>query len=208
MKSKGFTLLEVMIVLAILGGVIVLAMPYASNRNSQTRTFLRQLTVLSRELHTRAKLQGAVYRLVIDMKAASSRNEKDAPAQQYWVEKSNGRAVIKPNEEGEAMEKARRNDKKEENADPRGFAMDTSLVKAPKELPSPLRFDRVELTRLKDAVTEGKAYIHYLPEGLVDEAAIHIRGDKNQIWTISIHPLTGRAELISKSVSLQEMRSQ
>jgi general secretion pathway protein H len=204
MKNRGFTLIEMMIVLAIIGGVVVMAMPYMTNRNSKTKAFLRQLTVLSRELHTRAKLQGTVYRLVLDLKEMDGSGK--APEQEFWVEKANGRAVLKPNEEEAARKRAQ--DSREENRkDPRGFEVDPSLSKN-KHLPSGLHFDRVELTRLEKPITSGKAYIHFLPEGLVDEAAIHIKGEKNQSWTISIHPLTGKAEVISKTVSLQEMKSQ
>jgi general secretion pathway protein H len=204
MKRNGFTLIEMMIVLAIVGGVVVMAMPYMGNRNSKTKAFLRQITVLSRELHTRAKLNGAVYRLVIDLKEPSN-DPNHPPEQLYWVERSNGKAVLKANEEEAAIKRA--NEMGEENRkDPRGFEPDTSMVKEPKPLPGGLHFDRVELTRLEKPITSGKAFIHYLPEGLVDEANIHIKGDKNQAWTISIHPLTGKAELISKSVSLSEMK--
>lgn len=202
--NKGFSLIEVMIVLAIIGGVIAMAMPYLKNRSSQTKSFLRQFTVLSRELHTRAKLQGAVYRLVIDMKETTDPSRR--PVQVYWVEKSNGRAVLKADEEKNAADLAAEKDE-EKNKDARGFAMDETMTKEPKEVPSGIWFDSVELTRLKDPLTRGKAFIHYMPEGLVDEAALHLKGERNQAWTISIHPLTGKAELISKSVSLQEMKS-
>ncbi len=71
-----------------------------------------------------------------------------------------------------------------------------------------MTIDKVELTRVKGPVVRGKAFIHYLPQGLVDEAAVHIKGEKGQAWTISIHPLTGRAEVIAKPVSLEDLRSQ
>lgn len=203
MKKSGFTLIEMMIVLAIIGAVVVMAMPYMSNRNSKTKAFLRQMTVLSRELHTRAKLQGAVYRLVIDLK--DEKGTGKAEPQTFWVERANGKTVLKPDEEEAARKRA--NEVGEENRkDPRGFQMDTALMKEAKEIPSGLRFEKVELTRLEKPVTSGKAFIHYMPEGLVDEANIHIKGEKSQAWTISIHPLTGKAELISKSVTLMDMK--
>lgn len=80
------------------------------------------------------------------------------------------------------------------------------MTKEPRPIPSGLRFDRVELARLEHPITNGKAYIHYMPEGLVDEANIHIKGEKTQAWTITIHPLTGKAELVEKSLSLKDMK--
>lgn len=205
-NNKGFSLIEIMIVLGILGAVIAVVAPKLSNRNNKTRAFLRQMTVLSRELHTRAKLNGTVYRLVLDLKDNNS-DPNNPKVQTYWVEKSNGKAVLKADEEQNALKLAQ--EKSEEaGKDKRGFEMDASISKEPKEMPPGLFFDRVELSRIEKPITNGKAFIHYMPEGLVDEAAIHLKGDRNQAWTISIHPLTGKAELISKSVGLKELKQQ
>ena len=195
-----------MIVLAIIGGMAALAMPYLNNRNAQTRGFLRKMTVLSRKLHTSAKLQGTVFRLVLDLKKAGGDPTK-LEKQQYWVEKAAGHVVMKANEE-ESELKRLQEDREEDRKDPRGFAPDPAMVKEPTDLPGGMRIDRVELTRVKDPITEGKVYIHYLPEGLTDEAAIHLKGEKTQRWTISIHPLTGKAELLAKPLTLKEIRSQ
>jgi general secretion pathway protein H len=204
--ENGFTLIEVMTVLAILGGIIALASPYLSNSNSKTKAFLRHFVVMSRDLHTRAKLQGAVYRIVIDLKTSAASVSGQPPVQQWWVERANGKAILKAEEEADAMKPPEIGKDKVE--DPRGFAIDPAYSKGPQDLPPGLRFEKIELTRLKSPITEGKAFIHYLPEGLVDEAAIHIKGKGNLVWTLSIHPLTGKAELLSKTVSLQDMRSQ
>jgi general secretion pathway protein H len=197
---SGFTLIEVMVVLAIVGGIIAIAAPYLSSRNSKVKSYLRHMVVMSRDLHTRAKLQGTAYRLVIDLK------DPDKPGgQTWWVEKGSGKFVIRADEEAKVMKPPEPGEPPPDN---HGFTVDTSFSKGPQELPPGIHFDKVELTRLKDPITRGKAFIHYLPEGLVDEAAIHLKGDKNnQEWTISISPLTGKAELISKSVMLQDMRS-
>ncbi|NJL25450.1 MAG: type II secretion system protein [Calothrix sp. SM1_5_4] len=174
-SRKGFTLIELMIVVAILAAAVVTAMPYLSNRNSQNKAFLRELTVLSRELHTRAKLNGVAYRLVIDMAEAGDGSR--APAQKFWVERGTAKAVLKETEEEDAM-KREQHGGDEAKKDPKGFEMDNSMIKEPRRLPSGLRIERVELTRVKSPLTSGKAFIHYLPQGLVDEAAIHIKGEK------------------------------
>ena len=194
-----------MVVLAIMGGLVALVAPYMTNRNSKTKSFLRHLVVMSRDLHVRAKMQGAVYRLVIDLKNAESRQANTKRPQQWWVERSNGKAVLKADEEAFARKPPEIGEKKE---DPRGFAIDPTFSKGPQELPAGLNFDLVELTRSKNPITEGKAFINYLPEGLVDEAAIVIKGDRGQVWTLTIHPLTGKGELIPKAITLREIRGQ
>jgi general secretion pathway protein H len=202
-NKHGFTLIELMVVVAIIAGVAVMSMPYLNNRSPSTKKFLREFTILSRELHTRSKLNGTIYRLVIDMGAEGTGLEK--PVQHYWVEAGNGKSIMSEKDEEEAAERLKETDE-EKKKDPKGFAVDTSIIK-PREMPEELRFERVELTRVKNPVSRGRAFIHYLPQGLVDEAAIHIKGDRGQQWTVSIHPLTGKAELISRSVSLKDMQS-
>jgi general secretion pathway protein H len=193
-----------MVVLGIVGAVIAIGMPYLSSRNTQTHAILRELSVLSRDLHTRAKLQGAVYRLVIDM---GSEAEGDKAQQSFWVEKANGKSVVKADEENLAAEMAKETDPAKK-VDPRGFEVDRTILKTNKHLPTGMRFEKVELSRLKVPVTHGRAFIFYMPQGLVDEAAIHLKGETNAAWTVAIHPLTGKAEVISKTLSLKDLNSQ
>lgn len=204
-RTYGFTLIELMIVTAIIAATITLAMPYLTNRNSQTRSFLHKMTVVSRELHTKAKLLGVTYRLVIDMPEVT--NPDKPPEQKIWIERSNSKTVMSAKEEEEALERLKETDEKRK-IDPKGFEKDEALTKRLPEMPYGLRFDRVELTRLKKPITSGRAFIHYLPQGLVDEAAIHVKGEKGAEWTIAIHPLTGKAELISKQMELKDLKSQ
>jgi general secretion pathway protein H len=203
--GNGFTMIEIMIVTAIIAASVMLALPYITNRNAQTRKFLRELTVLSRELHTKAKLHGVVYRLVIEMPPPATIGQP--PEQKFWIEKSNSKLVLSEDEEERAKSREGERDEKKRE-DPKGFTVDNAIIKEPRTLPNGMSFEQIELTRLKNPVRQGKAFIHYLPQGLVDEAAIHIKGGTNQAWTISIHPLTGRAEIIQKPISLKELRSQ
>lgn len=189
---------------AIIAGAVALSLPYLSSRNSKTKAALREFVVLSRDLHTKAKLNGVTYRLVIELQPIRA---TDADGQSYWVEKSNTGTVISESEEEETIARY----KEGGDAiirDPRGFEKDTQVLKQPKTLPPGLKFTKIELTRLNRPVTEGRAYIHYLPQGLVDEAAIHIKSTDDRAWTIAIHPLTGKAELINQTRTLKEIKSQ
>ena len=203
--NRGFTLLEMMVVLAIVAGLAVAAISrLGSGRNNEIKSMLRHMTALSKDLHTRAKLKGYTYRIVIDLKEGEK--SKD---QTYWVEKSNSGMLMSKDEEQKVREYE--NDPfgdQEKKQPPKGYAPDEESMKEPRSLPSGVFFQQVELSRLDAPITSGKAFIHYLPQGLVDEAAIHLVGEKDTRWTISIHPLTGKAELISKSLSLKEIKNQ
>ncbi|NCN95670.1 MAG: type II secretion system protein [Bdellovibrionales bacterium] len=201
-SSQGFTLIEIMIVLAILGFALTMGIGRLTNRSGELRAVLRKTTVLSRELHTRAKLNGVTYRMVIDLGEGGPNS-----TQSIYVEKGSGASVIKDSEkEAEDLKNLSEEEKKALTKD---FTVDSHILKNPLQIPKDVYISEVEINRVEKPMTQGKAYIHYLSQGLVEEAAIHIlRPESNQKWTISIHPLTGRAEVLSPSMRLEEMKNQ
>lgn len=208
-NSKGFTLLEVMVTVAIIAGVVAMVLPRINTKGNKAKAHLRKLTTLSKELHTRAKLNGSIYRLVIDMKDGVDSEEN----QTYWVERSNQKTLISEKELQE-HEKARKDGTLEKDKEgkpkpiPGGFEPDTQILKSIQELPTGLRFSELEKGSSEKPITSGRAYIHFFPQGLVEEAAIHLKiSDTNQ-WTISIQPLTGKADIVSSYVKLSELRDQ
>jgi general secretion pathway protein H len=203
--SSGFTLIEVMVVLMIIAGVMVAVVGRLGGRNNESKAVLRGLINASKELHIRAKLKGATYRLVIDMKDGDRGEER----QSFWIERSDKAVLMSKDEEEKNREEQGKLERdKEKPVESKGFTIDTDMIKKPHVLPKGMYFEQVELTRTERPITTGKAYIHYLPQGLVDEAAIHLRGEHNVKWTISIHPLTGKAELSSSDLSLKQIRDQ
>lgn len=198
-----------MIVLVLVAGLAVLAVSrLGSSRGSAEKAMLRHLTSLSKQLHTRAKLQGATYRIVFDLKDGGKVEGED-DVQSYWVEKSDSKMLTSKEEEEEVAQAEQDAFRDKEKPLPnKGFATDGATMREPREIPPGLVIEEIELSRLDAPIRAGKAYIHFLPQGLVDEAAIHFTGDRDRKWTISIHPLTGKAELISNSLSLRDIKNQ
>jgi general secretion pathway protein H len=206
------TLLEIMIVLAIIAGVVVLVIPRIGNQNNQMKAAVRRMLVLSKQLQSTARLQGASYRIAIDLK------ERPEDEQEYWIEKSNS-SVLLPEDKNILLEEEERVRKEKEgdeeaakNPSSEGFTPDDGILAGRQKLPRGLRFDSVELAGLDRPVDSGVVYIHYFSQGLVEEAAIHLKyGEKSSDglhWTIAIHPLTGRADIITENVSLKEIQQQ
>ena len=192
MKKNGFTLIEVMIVIAIMAGLIAVGAPRLLKKNANIKTGARQLSVLVKEVRNRAKLFNSTYRLVIRM---------DKGHESYWVEKGNGVQMVDPAQ----LEKEHDNKgKKEDNAPPPLFAIDKSLTKVEKTLPAPLGFVQVETMNMSAPVVEGIAYIHFFPQGMMEASAIQIT-DKRNTWTIVFNPLTGQADMLEKPVNLKDL---
>ena len=202
-KDFGFTLIEVMIVLSILAAATAFFLTRIDNTNNQLKESVRQLGVLSRDIRYRARLRNATYRLVIDMHSGESSEEPH----EYWVEQGSGPILFT----GESSHSPYDREAKSENQSdkdegpPPDFAIDKSLTPKKRTLPSGLVFEDVEIASVKDKIAEGTVYIHYLPQGLVDESVIHIKYNDDIRWTIAIHPLTGKAEFSNKYIELKEI---
>lgn len=193
MKSqRGFTLIEIMIVLGIIASIMMVAVPRLTSKNTNINSVARKLLMTTRETRTKARLNNSTYRLVIKF------DDKDP---QYWVERASGPQKIDP----EAYEKASE-EKKGEEAPPPLFQADKSVMSKPRELPAGLRFGSLETINMKSPITSGEAYIHFSPEGFVEAAALQITDGNKLTWTLVFNPLTGQADIIEKAQSLKGLQ--
>ena len=180
-NPRGLTLLEIMVVLAIITGVVALVIPRIGNQNNQMKAAVRRMMVLSKQLQATARLQGAAYRIVFELP------EREEDQQYYWIERSNS-SILLPKDKNilsDARKKLEdeKKDKKDEETSPssEGFSMDTSILKGKQTLPSGMRFKSIEVVGLDRPIETGYAFIHYHPAGLVEEAAIHLKyGEKHK----------------------------
>jgi len=208
-NPKGFTLLEVMIAIGLVAGVITLFVSSVGNNNNQIKESVRELSVLSREIYYKAKLNQATYRLVIDMKEGPDSKLKHT----YWVEKGDKSFLVSNDSLSESLKEQADEDEDddddEDKAPPNdGFTVDTRTLKKPKSLASGIIFSGVEIVGQESAFDSGKVFIHYLPQGFVEETAIHLKYSDKLQWTMAIHPLTGRADVYPEDISLKEIRDQ
>jgi len=193
-SESGFTLIEILIVIGIIAFISALALPRLENTNSKMRREVRNLTVLMKRLHHLARLNRQTYRLVIDFP------ENDQ--HKYWVE-STSKKVLFENPNDQKFLNLNDEEKQKVFAD-KGFQIDSSLTKEPRNLPSGIYFESLELAGREEVINSGRAYIHFLPQGMAEESALMI-GNKDEInWTILLNPLTGQGEIIDGKASLKE----
>ncbi len=196
---SGFTLMEIMVVFIIIGFLMAFGAKKLRSPNVDLKKAVRDLAGVSRELHTRAKITGVTFRLALEM------NEKKL--HRIWVESSTSK-ILFPSE-AELKEKARGRDKDKDGKEKKNpFTIDKrSFSNGQKELPAFLKIKKVEYANRDEVVTEGIAYIHFLPEGLVEEAAIHLATVDDQIkWTIAIEPITGKVDVFTNEIALKDIR--
>jgi general secretion pathway protein H len=196
-NRSGFTLIEIMIVIAILAAVTAIGVPRMFGGATRMRSAIRKMAIMTREVRNVARLTQSTGRIVINMEAEKPHT--------YWVESAPGNAPMLSEEQEEELERMTRS-QREDEAPKSQFKPETSVVKTPIELPRGLYFEGVELGSRKEEITEGKAYIHFFPQGLSEEAAIHISDRKSLNWTITVHPLTGRADVYERKIMLKDLR--
>lgn len=190
-SSSGFSLIEVLLVLAIIGAAMAIATPRLFRRDPNIKSVARQFLVLGKEVRNRARLSNSTLRLVLDLNPAEPK---------YWVEKANGAKLIDPEIEEKKNDRSSDEEKK-----PPEWNLDDVLTKDKRSLPSGLFFGAIETIHMKAPQTEGLAYIHFFPEGLMEAASVQITDRKRLTWTLIYNPLTGQADLVQEARSLKDV---
>lgn len=198
-NARGMSLIEILIVVAILAGLVGLALPRIKKNNTNIKSVMRELSVLSREVRHYARLKNATYRIVFTLNG--NLNTEDS----YFVEASN-RAVLIKSEAKRKDEDSRSSLDKKENKSP--FQKVEKPLKKEKQIPSGLFIKSVESRYSSEPVTKGTAYIHYSPEGLVEQSIVQITNGKGLTWSLIFQPLTGHADIVDKPISLKDLESQ
>jgi prepilin-type N-terminal cleavage/methylation domain-containing protein len=202
-NTGGFTLIEIMITIAIMAFVVAMVLPKINNKNNDLRATVRRFTVLNRELRNRAQLQNATYRIAIDMETDEATGRRVVL---YWVERGPG-SLVNNYDAKNPPKPPKKEDADNKDAPPPLFAPDPTILKSKKEIDGDLEIESVELGNVDEPVTTGLVYIHYLPSGYVDEAVIHLKGKGNLNWSLATEPLTGRMDVIPENRLLKDLKA-
>lgn len=189
-SNRGFTLIEVMIVLAIIAGIMALGAPRLFKKNTNIKSQARKIMVLVKETRTKARLNNSTYRLAIDM---------SDEANKYWVERGSGPIKVDP----EAYKEKSSFEKDEAPKSP--YEIDKSLTKKEQKLEKGLKFGSLETDNMESPIKDGLAYIHFFPQGFIEGSALQITDGKNLTWTLVFNPLTGQADIIEKETTLKDI---
>ncbi len=198
-NNRGFSLVEISIVILIIGGLLTIALPRMNFGKVDTKKVIRDLTISAKEVRNRAKLFGTTYRLAFRL---------DADNQSYWVEKSTTVTFI----DKAALEKARdeakssfRKDEKDENKTPTPFQPDSTFFKKEQLLPKGYTFKLIESGARNVTYSDGMAYIHFFPQGFIEASLIQIEDPKKNIWSITFNPITGQASILAEAKLLKDL---
>jgi prepilin-type N-terminal cleavage/methylation domain-containing protein len=194
-SSFGFTLLEVLIVLAIIGGVLAIGSSSIFSTKDAWRSSVAKIGVATRELRNLARLKNNSTRLVIDLTDKDKHlfSAESAPGTVLKMTEEQMRDLDRLTDEQKAAVLARRQ-----------FTPETKVFKKPQALPRGFFVESVEVPGEEEPRTDGKVYINFSAAGLVDSAAIHFTDRKTIRWTLIVNPLTGRSDVYERHVPLKD----
>ncbi len=195
-SRSGFTLIEIMIVLVIIGAVLALAVPKLSNSKNKIKEEVKHIAVVVKEVHNAARLENKTYRIVLSM------DEKKPHS--YWIESAAGNVTLLNEDQKKKLKDA--DAKRSLIEKNNGFELSTSILKDAVKLPKQLFIDKVEFADKRE-ITAGTAAVHFFAQGLVQEVAIHLSDRKTLVWTIYISPLTAHTVVYEKNISLKEIET-
>ncbi len=184
------------IVLSIIGAVIAIAAPKLFDKKSETRKVFRDFILAGKDLRGRAKLNGTTYRLAFQL---------DSGGQSWWVEKSTRVVLIDKKKYEEEQKRAKETFQQDAEKPASDFQVDTSIFKKKQVLPKGYSFKQIESGTQDLIITEGAAYIHFFPQGLIEYSAIQIEDPKKNIWTLVYNPITGQSDVIPEGKVLKDL---
>ncbi len=185
--QAGFTLIEVLVVLAIISLVLSLGLPAIARITSQQlNSTTRKFVGLIRTVRNDSILLNTVHRLVIDLEHKS-----------WWVE---GQRQFQLLEDTPQAPKKKKGSKKEEEP-PSNFTVAEKYAKKPVQLPAGVEFQGV-LKEREGLIKSGVAYIHFFPNGFNDQAVLYLNreGDTEGGYSLRIRPTSGKVEILREKV--------
>jgi prepilin-type N-terminal cleavage/methylation domain-containing protein len=186
-RAAGFTLMEIMIVMAIIAMVIALGLPSIQRvTNQRINSSTRKFVGLIRTVRNDAVLLNGIYRLAIDLENKT-----------YWIEvQKEARLLLETAEAPKSKQKGK------SAPPPSNFQIATKYSKEPMPMPGGVAFEGV-LKERDGLIKEGIAYVHFFPNGFNEQAILYLKkdGSKTISYSLLIRPTSGKVDIYPEMVS-------
>lgn len=197
-NDEGFSLVELLVVVALMALIGTMAIPSISSVfKLSLGSTTRDIATTVRHAYNAALMTKKVHRLVFDLKE-----------HRYWVEVGPQQLLMDTEESRARSERIRKfaspteDDDKKENAP--SFSLASYVTRKKNELPRGVQFEDVTTEQTKEPITEGFAYTHFFPHGIIEQTVIHLMDTSNHKATLVVAPIVGRTKVIERYVPSKE----
>ena len=189
-RSSGFTLIEMLVVLALIGLITVFALPNISSMfKLSLNSVTRELASTVKEAYNSSIMTGRVYRLAYDLKE-----------QTFWVESGPGNVLLDTKDSKEKENRRKRFQKPDDAPPAPQFTMDTTVTRKKMSLPRGVVYEDVITEQSPDPITEGMAYTHIFPHGLTERTIIHLKDTQEHHISLLLDPVIGTTHMVERYV--------
>jgi general secretion pathway protein H len=199
-QARGFTLIEILIVVAVIGVVSLAAAPAVSSlTGANARSAAGEIAGASRYLFDTAALRHATCRMVLDLDGRTFGAE--CAPRLVGVAKGADAAAADADDD----EELERRFPDERDAERRRllarskFGAFTDRLLRRRELPGRTQIREVRVEGRREPITQGQAYVHFFPGGQAERAFIEV-ADGGTLYTVVVEPFTGRARVVTGPV--------
>lgn len=207
------TLIEVMVVVLIIAMASV-AVVYGIGAVTQAnlRSACMTITAAARGAYARSIAEGTTVRMLFDFETS-----------QLSIEEAHGRITLARTddatradieEEGEedgsvvdpwAAAQARLSETLRPTFGASPFAQIEGRSYQPRDLADGIHVVRIMVPHEPDPVEEGRGAIYFFPGGLTEHAVVWVGDDNDRVYSVEIHPLTGRGTVYDHAYEPEQL---
>lgn len=195
--DAGFSLVELLVVVALMALIGTMAIPSISSVfKLSLGSTTRDIATTVRHAYNAALMTKKVHRLVFDLKE-----------HRYWVEVGPQQLLMETEESKARAARIKKFGSKSDDdkkSDAPSFSLASYVTRKKNELPRGVQFEDVTTEQTKEPITDGFAYTHFFPHGIIEQTVIHLKDTSNHQATLVIAPIVGRTKVIERYVPSKE----